>query len=66
MLLALISGGCREADEGGDTLEVCLLEAKVEAKRRFMNVIRGYPSRLVMFVVCGNLADARSGHAFAC
>ena len=59
----LIGDGCREADVGGDALEVCLLEAKVEAKRRRSGADQGgYPRRLVMFVVCRNLANVRGRH----
>lgn len=65
-LLALIKGGCREVDVGGDTLEVCLLEAKVEAKRQFGIVLGEILSRFVMSVMHRSLADVRGGHAFAC
>ena len=56
-LLALTGDGCREADVGSNALEVCLLEAKVEAKRWSWNTLVGYPSRLVIFVLCGDSAD---------
>lgn len=66
MLLVLTRGGCREADVGSDTLEVGLLEAKVETKRRFGNVLVGRPGRIVIFGVFCNLADVQGRHAFAC
>ena len=52
-----IGGGCREADVGSDALEVGLLEAKVEAERRFGDIHRRYLGRFGLFVARGNLAD---------
>ena len=43
VFLALIGGGCREADIGSDILKVRLLEAKVETKGRIGNVLVGDP-----------------------
>ena len=50
--LVLIGGGCSEVDVGSDALQVGLLEAKVETKGGFRNVVVGYPGRVVVVGVC--------------